>query len=183
MFPKYIKSQVEQKFGAAIKYPKDCESLSNAIKMACKQHISPSTLKRLFGFVKKVEQPRRYTLDVLANYIGYKDWDACLKFTDGQDSSSFFMVEGIETKKLNKGNKIEFTYDPGRHVVLEYINREKYKVLSARKSKLQDGDIVHFSYMALNHPLIAAEVVRNKKSLGKFTAGKLNGITSIKLIE
>lgn len=183
MLSKEIIARIEQKFGGAIKYPKDCEGLSNAIKQACKQHISPSTLKRLFGFVKKVEQPRRYTLDVLANYIGFKDWDSCVRFSKSQDNSSFFMVDGIETRKLKKGNKVEFTYEPGRHVVLQYNGSEKYKVISSRNSKLQDGDVIQFSYMALNHPLIAADVSRNKKSLGKFTAGKINGISSIKILE
>lgn len=183
MLTREIIARIEQKFGGTIRYPKDCESLSIAIKQACKKHISPSTLKRLWGFVKKVEQPRRYTLDVLANYIGFKDWETCLNYSRSQDNSSFFTVDGIETKKLNKGNRIEFTYEPGRHVVLEYKGSEKFKVISSKSSKLQTGDIIQFSYMALNHPLIASEVLRNKQSLGKFTAGKINGVSSIKIIE
>lgn len=183
MLPKAIIIQIEQKFGVSIRYPKDCEGLSHALKIACKQHISPSTLKRLLGFAKNVEQPRKYTLDALANYIGYKDWDECVKFTENQDNSSFFLVEGVETKNLKKGSKVEFTYDPKRNVSLLYLGKEKYEVVTSKNSKLQEGDILLFSYMAINHPLITADVLRNKKSLGKFTAGKINGITSIKITD
>lgn len=178
-----IIKQIEERFGTPIKYPKDCNSLSNSIQLNCNKLISVSTLKRLFGFVKQVEQPHKHTLDVIANYIGYKDWEEAIRLTDKQDNSSFFQVEGIESVNLKKGNEIEFTYEPKRKVTLSYLGSNKFKVIDSKNAKLQKEDIITFSYIALNHPLISSEVIRNGNSLGKFTAGKVNGITSIKILD
>lgn len=178
-----IIKEIEEKFGTPIKYPKDCESLSNSIQLNCNKLISVSTLKRLMGFVKQVEQPHKHTLDVIANYIGYKDWEDAIRFTENKDNSSFFQLEGIDVTTLKKGNKIEFTYEPKRLVVLSYLGDNKFKVKESTNSKLQKDDLITFTYIALNHPLISNEVIRNGNSLGKFTAGKVNGITSIKILD
>lgn len=175
--------QIEEKFGTPIKYPKDCESLSNSIQLNCNKLISVSTLKRLMGFVKQVEQPHKHTLDVIANYIGYKDWEEAMLFVEKQDNSSFFQLGGIDVATLKKGNKIEFTYEPKRIVVVSYLGSNKFEVKEAKNSKLQKEDLITFTYIALNHTLIASEVIRNGNSLGKFTAGKVNGITSIKILD
>jgi hypothetical protein len=77
MLPNSIKVLIENRFGKKISYSKDCEALSYSIKKVC-QKISPTTLKRLFGFAKSIDQPRTYTLDLLANYIGFIDWGTLL---------------------------------------------------------------------------------------------------------
>jgi hypothetical protein len=69
-----IKQQIELRFGQPIRYSKDCENLAIHISSACREGISPTTLKRLFGFAKPITTPREYTLDVLANYLGYASW-------------------------------------------------------------------------------------------------------------
>lgn len=69
-----IKQQIEAQFGQPIRYSKDCESLARHLSVVCRESISPTTLKRLFGFAKPIARPRLYTLDVLANYIGFGSW-------------------------------------------------------------------------------------------------------------
>jgi hypothetical protein len=71
--------KIEKRFGRPIRYSKDCEALSISIARACHERISATTLKRLFGFARKIEAPRRYTLDVLAIYAGYANWDAATR--------------------------------------------------------------------------------------------------------
>lgn len=182
MLPEKLRKEIEKKWGAAVLYPKDCIALSGSIQEHCGKLISSSTLKRLFGFTRQVEQPHRYTLDVLANYAGYRNYDAFLKY-DTRDNSSFFHVKGVESKKLSAGNRMEFSYEPGRNVTLCYKGDDLFEVIHSEKSKLIAGDILRFSQVVLNYPLIIMEVIRNDVHLGKFTAGKLNGITGIKIIE
>lgn len=73
-----IRQKIEARYGKPLCYSKDCEGLANSINKFCNERISVTTLKRLFGFAKSVEQPRLYTLDVIAAYIGYKDWSSLL---------------------------------------------------------------------------------------------------------
>ena len=73
-----IRQKIEARYGKPLRYSKDCEGLANSINKSCHERLSVTTLKRLFGFAKSVEQPRLYTLDVVAAYIGYKDWSSLL---------------------------------------------------------------------------------------------------------
>jgi hypothetical protein len=73
-----LRKKIEARFGKSIRYSKDCEALSLSIEHACKERISATTLKRLFGFAKSTEKPRMFTLDVLAAYVGYPDWSSFL---------------------------------------------------------------------------------------------------------
>ncbi len=177
------KQKIEAKFGAAIRYPKDCEALSKSIYTTCKKHISASTLKRLFGFVKNIKQPHGHTLDVVANYVGYKHWEELLQHIDKDENSSFFLAQSIEAKNLKTGNKIEFSYEPNRRVVIKYTGKNTFEVANSVNSKLKAGDLITLSSIVLHHPLLASDVKRNGISLGKFTAGKLNGVSKLKIVE
>lgn len=74
MLSNEIRKKIELRYGSPIRYSKDCEALARSIANACKQQISITTLKRLLGFAKSIESPRLYTLDTLAEYLGYSDW-------------------------------------------------------------------------------------------------------------
>jgi len=52
----------------------DFENLSELITDEIKEYISPSSLKRLFGKVNYASEPAVSTLNILAKYVGYKDW-------------------------------------------------------------------------------------------------------------
>lgn len=88
MIPDHIRYLIEGRFGKKIAYSKDCESLAYSIEKVCIEKISPTTLKRLFGFAKSIDQPRTYTLDLLANYIGFIDWSTLLAKAEQANSFS-----------------------------------------------------------------------------------------------
>ena len=54
--------------------PADFEYLSEQIQDKTHEYLSPTTLKRLFGHIPYDNQPRPYTLSILARYAGYKGW-------------------------------------------------------------------------------------------------------------
>ena len=177
-----IKILIEQRLGVPVKYPRDCNALQHHIYSVCKKQVSTSTLKRLFGFVKNIKQSHKHTLDVIAQYVGHKNWEDLNRFMENPENSSFFQVDGIEASKLKIGNQVEFTYDPNRVVLIKYLGKNTFEVIEAKNSKLHRQDKIICSHIVLNHPLIVIEVLRNKAKLGKFTAGKLNGVTGIKVI-
>lgn len=70
-----LKESVEIKFGRKIVYQKDCKDLSDSIIDTTSMVVSPSTLRRFFGFLSTNSNPSRATLDILAQYSGYKNWE------------------------------------------------------------------------------------------------------------
>lgn len=67
---------VEQSVGYSPKTPKDFDRLSDEIFGRLHQRVSPTTLKRLWGYVASDAVPRQSTLDLLAQFVGCDDYDA-----------------------------------------------------------------------------------------------------------
>lgn len=70
-----IKQRTEQQFGSPIEYVKQCITLEYDILEKTKRAVSNSTLKRFFGLVNSKNNPSKYTLDTLAIYVGYENWE------------------------------------------------------------------------------------------------------------
>lgn len=71
-----LKQAIEKKAGRTMRSPVDFDRLSYLIHENIREQISPSTLKRLWGYVSSSHMPRYSSLSTLARYIGYPDWDA-----------------------------------------------------------------------------------------------------------
>ena len=71
-----LKKEVERVVGHQLKEARDFEELSLQLLKGTRERLSPTTLKRLWGYLKHEEvQTRQHTLDVLARFVGYKCYD------------------------------------------------------------------------------------------------------------
>ena len=71
-----LRENVEKKAGRRMMTPKDFDFLSESIFEEIHTRISPSTLKRIWGYLQNDNTPRSTSLNILANYVGYDDWDS-----------------------------------------------------------------------------------------------------------
>jgi hypothetical protein len=181
MLSKIIKEKIELKFGQTIRYAKDCEVLANDIYKHTNQNISGSTIKRLFGLIKGIQEPRLYTMDLIANYLGYSTYEELInEFDTNTDNHSAFESLGeLSSINLAIGTSIKFGYEPCRELIIQYRGDSVFQVLSSQNSKLKKHDIIRLSQIVLHYPLFISEVIRENKSLGQYTAGKISGITFI----
>ncbi len=81
-------------FGKKNLLPADCKVLSGDIYAKTEKSISETTLKRLFGFAKRSFDFSIYTLDTLAIYLDYENWN-----------SFYELNQTPAEKQLNGGNK------------------------------------------------------------------------------
>ena len=181
MLSEIIKKQVEEKTGHEIRYPRDCAMLAEKIYAKCNCRISPSTLRRLFGFDKSKNAPRDYTLDIIAQYIGYSSWAAVLKSLNAEDDKPVKEISEIKVSALKRGEKFELGYKPNASLSIEYIGQTKFKVLSANNSRLNTGDIFKANLIAKHRPMFVLEV-EGRFQDEKIIEGKVSGITHIKKI-
>ena len=70
-----LREAVEQKVGRKISTPKDFTFLSEHIFEEIHISISPTTLKRIWGYVQNANTFRSSSLNTLAVFVGYQDWD------------------------------------------------------------------------------------------------------------
>ncbi|MDH6307395.1 hypothetical protein M2451_000544 [Dysgonomonas sp. PFB1-18] len=179
MLSPVIKKLLENKLGKDIRYSSDIEHLSFDIEKHTNQRIGVNTIKRLLGLIEGIKEPRLYTLDTIARYLDFKNWDEMLDSLDERGNSDFSTIEEIDIQALKTGDKIRFTYSPDRVVSIEYIGNNRFIVIGSENSKLLLNDTIEVNHFVLNYPLIITNVIRNDVSMGKFTAGKISGITSL----
>lgn len=181
--PAAVKAEIERSFGQPLKYPADCDRLAMSIREAINETIGVTTLKRLFGFVFDVNEPRLSTLDILARYCGFNNYEDLKREVAGAGDSDFEDEPDIKVEELSPGCLISFEYLPDRKVKLRYLGNSQFEVLVSENSSLREGDIITLSGFVKDSPLIAGSVIRNGTNLGRYTAGKVSGISNIYLEE
>ncbi|PST85069.1 hypothetical protein C7T94_02850 [Pedobacter yulinensis] len=83
-----LKNSVEIKSGLPTVDPGSCKAISNHIFELTKKYISETTLKRFFGFAKITHNFSAFTLNTLAQYAGFRNWNAFCKSVSQNDTPS-----------------------------------------------------------------------------------------------
>lgn len=179
IFSPYIKQLLERHLGKAIHRPADCEMLALDIESVTGQHIGVNTIKRLLGFKRDEREPRLTTLDIIARYLDFDNWDT-LKELDSKSNSDFgISPDGLQASDIPIGQTVSFSYLPNRHVTLRRLHDDLFEVAVSENGKLEVGDIVRVSNFMLHYPLPVASVLRNGEDFGSLLLGKVSGLTSV----
>ena len=78
-FSPYITELLQQKARRELRLSSDCEYLALDIETVTGEHIGVNTLKRLLGFIDDEREPRLSTLDIIARYLNFNNWDERLR--------------------------------------------------------------------------------------------------------
>ena len=179
-----LRQLVEKKFGESVKYAYQCMALERDIFDVTGSHIGQTTLKRIFSLINDPHDLRRSTLDILAQYVGYRDFDLfCKDEIHRNEISSFNAVETVEAEGLKAGDIVVVDYCPKRQLKLECIGKGKFEVLESAGSKLEKGDRVCISQFANGFELIVTDVERDGRSLGAYVGAKQGGLTNIEVLK
>lgn len=178
-----IRKMILEKFNSSLLYPQQCEALAMAIKEATGETLGTTTLKRMFGFVNGPARPRLSSLDVIARYLGYPDYNLLSKdLGEDTDISDFSSVDGIESVDLEIGEHIRISYHPNRMLLLRYIGDNKYVVVESQGSKLLKDDKLIIAGLYIGFELLVSDVERGGKHLGSYQAAKQGGLTDVEIV-
>ena len=70
----HLKNSVIQQFGKQITTATDCDCLAALLTQKFTANISSQTLRRFFGLIKAESKASYFTLDLLSEYCGYRDF-------------------------------------------------------------------------------------------------------------
>ena len=101
-----LRQDIEREVKRKIRTPYDFEFLAGVIWERLHENISPTTLKRLWGYLDGADTTRRSTLCLLSQFLGFADWEAYLTSLNqrSETESDTFAGEGIHTDQIGRAH-------------------------------------------------------------------------------
>jgi len=175
-----LKQEVERMMGRQLKEARDFEELSELLSSHTRERLSPTTLKRLWGYLHNEEvQTRRYTLDILARLVGFHDYEDFLSRADGLDEvqSGILSESGITTDGMMRGQRLVITWRPGRRIVVRHLGDSRFEIVEAENTKLNVGDTFRCHLMIQHEPLYLDDVMHLGGPAMTYVAGQRDGVS------
>ena len=170
---------VEKKYSKVLRTTTDFDMFSLYLKQEQNELISTSTLKRLWGYVNDLHTPRKQTLDVLARFLEFENFDIFCSWLKSSPlyNSSYFTTKQVLASDLQPGTQIEIGWSPNRYLLLQYKGSSFFEVIKSEQSKLNSGDGFEVASFMMGQPLLLPYVLRNGEKTPPFIAGRNGGLT------
>lgn len=192
-----LKNEVEAFFATSMQTRRDFDRLSAIIFERTGESVSPTTLRRFWGYQKTKEEYScsPHTVSLLCRIVGARsleeyearcqhDADTANGDTDKPTNESSAFIKGgevMETDMLFFGDRIILSWAPNRRVEVEYQGGEVFRVISSENSKLIPGDIFHCRQFVNGEPLYCHNLVRCGVATSDYYCGKQGGIHYTKI--
>lgn len=173
-----LKQHIEQTIGQPVTTPKEFTQLAEKIFNRIHVQISPTTLKRIWGYLDEPVAPRLSTLNFLAQFLGYSNLVSFCESTKGHlDPQSHLIISRmISTEQLPRYAHIRLTWAPERVCEIIHEGNGKFSVIHAEKTKLQVGDTFECKLFIEKEPLYLYNLVHQGQEIPAYVAGKKDGI-------
>lgn len=165
--------------------PAEFNDLSHKIKAKIGRTLSLSSIKRIWGYVNYGGFPSVTTLNTLAIYNGFKDWNRFLINTSDDPSafdSGFFAETVIDPHSLNIGDKLKLRWGNNKSCEIECYESGRYIIKECNNIKLRAGDRFVADTLCVGHPICFHDLWRGDLNLISYIGAKRGGLTSITLI-
>ena len=171
--------EIETALHRQMKTPKDFDYLKERIYARLHILVSSTTLKRLWGYLDEGVTTREKTLDVLTQFLGYRNWEEFTHQVQNQEEpqSSPVMNRKISVKDdLVLGDCIRLTWQPGRVCDIEYLGDLRFKDIASENTRLQAGDTFQCSLIVEGEPLYLDNLIQGQKQPTAYVCGKKTGV-------
>ena len=184
-----LRKEVENKYGTTLHTHAQFVSLTEAIEVTLHEHVSPTTLERVWGYsTRHYDTVSRRTLDVLARYADKESWDNyCNYLKQMSDTESHFFTDGLlSVSTLSIGTRLRLGWQPNRVCEVRYMGEYRFVVEQVRNGSLQVGDTFACLQFQLGKMLYMDCFQRaneDSKEGQRYAVGRENGLTLLELIE
>jgi hypothetical protein len=170
-----IESALHQK----MQTPKDFERLRELIYARLHILVSRTTLMRVWGYVDEQVEPRVGTLNILAQFIGYRDWEEYRKnaLLPKEQQSSPVMNRRLSVESaLARGNRVRLTWLPDRVCDVEYLGELEFRVVASENTRLRVGDTFRCSLIIEGEPMYIDSLRQGDNRPIAYVCGKKSGV-------
>lgn len=177
-----LRQEVERSANHRVKTSTDFAVLAGMIQERVRDTVATSTLKRIWGYVDGYASTRESTLDILARFIGFPDYETFVSDfceQEGVQSSHYVLGETIWSKDLAVSDLVEVRWNPNRRCVFRHLGDSRFEVVESQNSKLKPGDTFRCDRFTFLEPLYLYNVIHNGVEQELFVAGNKGGLTKI----
>ena len=178
-----LRSDVETALNKKLCTPKDFEFLRERIYARLHVLISRTTLMRIWGYIEKDVQPRVSTLNILSQFLGYKDWESFQEnamLPKEQQSSPVMSRKLSVNSDLYIGEKLRLTWQPDRVCDVEYLGNLSFRVIASENTRIQPGNTFQCSLIVEGEPLYLDNLRKGDDSSSAepiaYVCGKKTGV-------
>ncbi len=171
--------EIETALKKKLTTPKDFEYLRECIYARLHVFISRTTLMRIWGYLDEGVTPRKGTLDILAQYLGYQDWDGFCKnylLPKEQQSSPVLSRRLNVANTLRRGDKVRLTWQPDRICDIEYLGELQFRIMTSENTRLKAGDTFECSLIIEGEPLYLDNLRQKGHVPIAYVCGKQSGV-------
>ena len=171
--------EVENVIGHRLVEAGDFEQLSHLLLSHTRERLSPTTLKRLWGYLSNEKvTTRRHTLDVLSRFVGYRSYeDFCNNISNAKEVQSGFRAEeSITTENMRLEQRLIITWRPDRRILIRHLGGSRFEIIEAVNTKLFVGDTFRCHLMIQHEPLYLDDLVHQGLPSTAYVAGQRDGV-------
>ena len=182
-----LRQRVEERFGKRLCVHSDFVALSEAIGQLLREHVSESTLERVWNYsTRGYRTVSLRTLDVLAIYAGSTDWAAfCEEIRIGSGSQSeLFECRAVCADDLRAGDRLRIGWSPDRVCEIRYLGEYRFVAEHCENATMQPGDTFRCLQFQFGQPLSMQDFQRgDSDTSGRcYLVGRQDGLTLLEYI-
>lgn len=177
-----LRQCVEESANHRLKTSTDFIFLSGVMQERLGETLGATTLKRIWGYVDGYASTRVDTLNILARFVGYPDWETFVSDYCEQDSvqSSHRVVSNsLWCGDLKVDDVVEVTWNPNRMCRFCYLGEGRFAVTESHNAKLKAGDTFHCERFTLMEPLYIDHLIQKNGTADLFVVGNKGGLTTL----
>jgi hypothetical protein len=170
---------IEAALHQEIRTPKDFDQLRERIFLRLHQHVLATTLKRVWGYLDNESGPSVRTLDILAQFVGYENYQAFCSQSpaEGPEPSNLAMNRHLDVMTdLAVGEDIALYWLPDRICRLRYVGDMRFVVTASENTRLKPGDFFCCSIIIEGEPLYLSQLHQGDLKYTNYVSGKRGGI-------
>ena len=162
-----------------IKTPKDFDFLRENIYARLHMLVSRTTLMRVWGYLNEDVTPRNGTLSILAEFLGYRDWEDYCKnaiLSKEQQSNPVLNRRLSVASSLDPGDCLRLTWQPDRVCDVVYLGNLTFRVEASTNTRLRRGDTFQCSLIIEGEMLYIDNLIQGDAPAIAYVCGKKSGV-------
>ncbi len=184
---KELREEVEKIVGKISGHNKFIE-LASLIEEKCKEHVSITTLERLWGYsTRNANNMSERILDIIAKFVDAKGWHHFCHTPRNNKESELFRNDGvINCSKLEKGTRLRLGWMPDRICEIEYLGNNRFIATRTENTSIKQGDSFSCLLIQKGRELYMDYFThsgeRVNDSNARYVVGQINGLSIVEFI-